>query len=41
MNSKITLLTSYMGFRTYEIEIQQDEGIEKGQRKDTSIALAA
>ena len=27
--------------RTYELEIQQDEEIEKGQRKDKSIALAA
>ena len=27
--------------KTYDLEIQQDEEIEKGQRKDKSIALAA
>ena len=36
-----TLDKLYGVLRTYELEIQQDEEIEKGQRKDKSIALAA
>ena len=34
-----TLDKLYGVLRTYELEIQQDEEIEKGQRKDKSIAL--
>ena len=29
----------YGALKTYELEIQQDEEIEKGQRKDKSVAL--
>ena len=36
-----TLDKLYGVLRTYELEIQQDEEIEKGQRKDNSVALAA
>ena len=36
-----TLDKLYGVLRTYELEIQQDEEIEKGQRKYNSIALAA
>ena len=35
-----TLDKLYGILRTYELEIQQDEEIEKGQRNDKSIALA-
>ena len=31
----------YGVLRTYELEIQQDEEIEKSQRKDKSVALVA
>ena len=31
----------YGVLKTYELEIQQDEEIEKGQRKDKSVALVA
>ena len=31
----------YGVLKTYELEIQQDEEIEKGQRKDKSIAIVA
>ena len=36
-----TLEKLYGVLRTYELEIQQDEEIEKGLRKDKSIALVA
>ena len=36
-----TLDKLYGVLRTYELKIQHDEEIEKGQRKDNSIALAA
>ena len=36
-----TLDKLYGVLRTYELEIQHNEQIEKGQRKDKSIALAA
>ena len=42
MNSRITTLRSCMGvLKTYELEIQHDEEIEKSQRKEKTVALVA